>query len=379
MIYLDHAATSAADPCVIERMREVMAMGLGNPSSLHSAGRRARQVIDDARDTIASALGVDFAELVFTSGGTEADNLAVLGAMRAAPSSRPRLIVSSLEHHAVLHAAAEAGRAGAMVDYILPDPVGRITTSAVRTALDDRVALVSVMHANNETGVVMDVPSMAGAAHQAGALFHTDAVQSFGALPVLAANMGCDLASISAHKVYGPPGVGALYIRRGVRLESLMHGGSQERGLRAGTESAPAIAGFAEAVRLLSRRREEDARAIRAVSCAFAEAVLTALPNTRRVGGTAPSLPGTVNIVFQGVDGTALVICLDRAGVAASTGAACAAGSPEPSHVLLAMGLPEEVARSSVRFSFGRSISVDDAASAADVVIAEVRRLRTGI
>lgn len=379
MIYLDYAAGAPLDPTVAERMADVMTMGLGNPSSLHSAGRKARGLIDEARETLASALGVDFAEVLFTSGGTEADNLAILGCMGAAPAGRDALVVSAIEHHAVLGAAEEAERRGFRVTRVAPGPDGRAEPEAVAQAIDERVALVSVMHANNETGAVMDVPAIAAAAHRVGALCHTDAVQSFCCLPFLPARMGCDLASVSSHKIGGPPGVGALTVRRGVRLRPILHGGSQERGVRPGTEALHLIVGFGEAVRLAMEHREDDAALARACADRFEAAVRAGLPEVQRNGPAGRTRPGVVNLRFGGLDGAALVISMDMAGVAASTGAACSAGSPEPSHVLLAMGLDEDEARASVRFSFGRGVTEDQADRAASIVVEQVRRMRRGV
>jgi cysteine desulfurase len=379
VIYLDYAAGAPLDPGVADRVAHVMALGLGNPSSLHARGRRARDLIDEARETLANALGVDFAEVLFTSGGTEADNLAILGCMGAAPAGRDGLVVSAIEHHAVLGAADEAERRGFRVRRVAPGADGRVEPEAVVQALDGRVTLVSVMHANNETGAVMDVPATAAAAHHAGALCHTDAVQSFGCLPFLPARMGCDLASVSSHKIGGPPGVGGLYIRRGVRLHPVLHGGSQERGVRPGTEALHLIVGFGEAVRLAMDRREADAVLAHACAGRFEAAVRGGLPDVQRNGCAGRSRPGIVNLRFGGLDGAAVVISLDMAGVAASTGAACSAGSPEPSHVLLAMGLDEDEARASVRFSFGRGVTEEQADQAASIVVEQVRRMRRGV
>jgi cysteine desulfurase len=354
MIYLDHAATTALDPEALIAMRPYLDDSFGNPSSIHAAGRLARAALDEARDRVAASLSADYAEITFTSGGTEADNLAVIGAMLAAPAGRNHLVVSAIEHHAVLHAARHLERAGYSVTFLPVDEAGFVRNEALEGALTDATALVSIHHANNEIGTIQDIPKLAKLARARGALFHTDAVQSFGYLPIHAEAMGVDLLSISAHKIYGPKGVGALWVRSGVKLSPLLHGGSQERERRPGTENVAGIVGFGKAVELLMERRERDAARIAALRDRLIEGILDHVPGARLNGPKERRLPNNVNVSVGGVDGAAVLMNLDRAGIAASSGSACSSGSIEPSHVLKAIGLTDDLAASGIRLTLGR-------------------------
>lgn len=359
VIYLDHAATTPLDPAVAEAMWPFLTEHFGNPSSIHGEGRTARAALDDARDRVAAALHADFSEITFTSSGTEADNLAVIGAMLAAPPDRDHLIVSSIEHHAVLHAARHLEKTGCAVTYLPVGPEGFVLPETLDSAMTDRTALVSIHHGNNEIGTIQDVPKLVKIAHAHGALFHTDAVQTFGALPLNVEGMGVDMLSVSAHKIYGPKGVGALFVRSGVKVSPLLHGGAQERERRPGTENVAGIVGFGVAVRLMEERRHETT-GVAALRDYFMDSILRGVPGAHLNGPRQKRLANNVNFSFTGVDGAAVLMNLDRAGIAASSGSACSSGSIEPSHVLKAIGLPDELAASGIRLTLGRSNTTDD-------------------
>jgi cysteine desulfurase len=376
MIYLDHAATTPVAPEVAEAMQPYLTERFGNPSSIHAFGREVRAALDDARDAVAAALHADYSEIYFTSGGTEADNLALIGAMLAAPPDRDHLIVSATEHHAVLHAARFLESQGRRVTCLPVDGEGRVSPDDLEAALDDRTALVSVMHGSNEIGTLQDVPRLARLAHARGALFHTDAVQTFGALPLHVRGLDCDMLSVSAHKIYGPKGVGALYVRSGVKVSPIMFGGTQERERRPGTENTAGIVGFGKAVELMAERREEESARLTALRDGFIAGLLNAIPGVRLNGSRENRLPNNVNISIAGVDGAAVLLNLDRAGIAASSGSACSSGSIEPSHVLKAIGLPDDLAASGIRLTLGRGTTQEELEEAVGVLAEIVRRLR---
>jgi len=376
MIYLDHAATTPVDPKVLAGMQPYLGEQFGNPSSIHALGRAARAAVDTARDTVASTLNCDYAELCFTSSGTEADNLALIGVMLAAPKERNHLVVSSIEHHAVSHAAKFLETQGYSVTFVRVDTEGFVDVEALAASITERTALVSILHGNNEIGTIQDVAAIAKLAHDKGARFHTDAVQSFGSLPLDVRALNCDLLSISAHKIYGPKGVGALYARTGVPLSPILVGGSQERERRAGTENTAGIVGFGEAVGLLKDTESEGSR-LTALRNKFIADLLAAIPDIRLNGPAgAYRLPNNVNISIAGVDGSAVLMNLDRAGIAASSGSACSSGSIEPSHVLTAIGLPPDLAASGIRLTLGRSTTESDLDETVGVLSNIVHRLR---
>lgn len=348
----------------------------GNPSSLHRWGRQARLAIDEARETIASALGCDPAEICFTSSGTEACNLAIIGASLKAPVSRRRLLVSAVEHHAVLNAAEWLRPFGYEVEQIPVDAFGQVEPDEVRRRIRPDTWLVSVMHANNEIGTLQPIKPISAICRERGVLLHVDAVQTFGLLPVKVDELGCDLLSVSAHKLYGPKGVGALYIRAGTPLQPLMVGGGQERERRAGTENVAGIVGFAKAVEIAEARREEDARRLTALRDWFIAQVQERIPDTILTGHPVQRLPGNAHCRFVGVPADSLLIALDRAGIAASSGAACSAGSLEPSHVLLALGWDEEAAQQGIRFTLGRHTTHEELGYVVEVLEREVARIR---
>ncbi len=358
MIYLDHAATTPLDPEVRDAMLPFLFEHFGNPSSIHRVGQEARRAIDTARDALAEALGAEPGEIYFTSGGTEACNLALLGALLSArqSSGRDGLIVSSVEHHAVLDTAHFAGALGFNVTVLPVDAHGRVAPEALAEALTNKTALVSLMDANNEVGTLQPISELARLAHASGALFHTDAVQTLGAFPLDVQKSGVDLLSASAHKIYGPKGVGALYVRRGTKLTPWLHGGTQEREKRAGTENVAGIVGFGKAAALLPTWRDSNSARLAPLRDQFWTEIQAKIPGVV-LNGPPPGperLPGNLNVCFPRTDAETLLLALDFRGVAASAGSACASGSLEPSHVLIALGRSLTQARASIRLSLGR-------------------------
>lgn len=378
-IYLDYAATTPVDPEVAEMMLPFLTDSrlLGNPSSIHGYGRAARAAVDTARDRVAQRIGADYSAIYFVSGGTEADNLALIGAMRAAPAGKTHLVTTAIEHPAVLHTARFLQTQGYAVTFVEVDSSGRVDPEAISDAITDRTALVSVMHANNEIGTLQPVEAIAAIARRKGALFHTDAVQTAGLLDVSVERIGCDLLSLCAHKMYGPRGAGALYIRPGTKVTPLLLGGAQEREKRAGTENVPAIAGFGHAALLSGQRCAGDAVQMAVLRDGFLARLQELTPGLRLNGDTLLRLPNIVNVSVEGVDGATLLMSLDRHGVAASSGSACSSGSIEPSHVLTAIGLPGSLAAGSIRFSLGRRTTAEELCRAADIFAAIVHKLRS--
>lgn len=377
-VYFDHAATTPLEPLVLEAMLPLLRGEYGNPSSIYRTGRSARRALDQARDTVAAAIGARSSrEIMFTSGGTEADNLALKGvAWAARDSDRRHIVTTAIEHHAVLYAARFLEQEGFRVTYVPPTKDGVVDVEAVAAAVTDSTLLVSVMHANNETGAIQPIAEIARVAKARGALFHTDAVQSVGHLPVNVAELGCDLLSMAAHKFYGPKGVGVLYVRRGVLIEPLLHGGGQEHERRAGTENVAGVVGMARALELALS--DMDARATRVEQ--LRDQLWSGLQQRiegLRLNGPAHRLPGHLNLSVDGVDGESLLLNLDMAGIEASSGSACTSGSLEASHVLLAMGLGREEALSSVRFSLGKGNKEEDVTLAIEAMADIVGRLRT--
>ena len=362
--YLDHAATTPLVAAAIEAMAAQWGT-VGNPSSLHASGRAARRVMEESREQVAELLGARPAEVIFTSGGTEADNLAVKGAYgaRARPQGRRRVVVSSTEHHAVLDPARWLGSsAGADVTEIGVDPVGRVDLDALSRIVDDRTAVVSILWANNEIGTVQPVPEIAEIAHRAGAWAHSDAVQAVGHLPVDFAASGLDLMTVTAHKLGGPVGVGALLARREVGLEPVQHGGGQERDVRSGTLDVAGAAGFAAALAIAIESQAAERERLESLRAGLVTAVLAAAPDAVVHGPSDPDerLPGVLNVELPGCSADALLLLLDAAGIDCSTGSACTAGVAEPSHVLLALGRTERQAGSALRFSLGHTSSQAD-------------------
>jgi cysteine desulfurase len=382
MAYLDHAATTPMLPEALAAMTAELAL-TGNPSSLHTAGRRARRVVEESRETLAAAMGARPSEVVLTAGGTEADNLAVKGlfwSRRAADPRRVRVLASAVEHHAVLDPVAWLGaHEGAVVEWLPVDSAGRVHPDTVEAALarnPDDVALVTVMWANNEVGTIEPVSQIVEAAHRYDIPVHSDAVQALGQLPVDFGASGLDAMSVTGHKIGGPLGVGALVLGRGLSLEPLLHGGGQERDVRSGTLDAPAVVGFAEAARVACEGRPVTARRVAALRDDLIERVRHAVPDAVLNGDPVNRLPGNAHFSFEGCEGDALLMLLDAAGVECSTGSACSAGIAQPSHVLLAMGADEARARGSLRFSLGHSSTEQDVSDLIAALGPAVQRAR---
>ena len=362
-VYLDYAATTPLDKRVFKAMLPLLDDNFGNPASLHAFGREALRELDAARDKVAQILGADPSEIYFTSSGSEADNWALKCAARAARqrTGRTQVVVSAMEHHAVLGSAAFLAEEGFDVRYLSPAPNGLFDVADVANALSDETALVCVMTVNNEIGTMQPVREIARAAHAAGALFFTDAVQAAGYMDIGKSTLEADMVSLSAHKFYGPKGVGALFVKRGTPFGPLIHGGEQERGLRGGTSNPAGAVGLAAALAYASEEREENNEHIRAVRDRFLDQLFNAVDGASLNGDFLRRIPSNANVSFAGVEGSALLHRLDLAGIAVSLGSACASGAVEPSHVLTAMGLPTDRVKSAVRFSFGKYSTFDEA------------------
>jgi cysteine desulfurase len=353
-LYFDHNATTPVDPAVAAVMEAVLREDFGNPSSVHHFGQIAKARLDEARSAVAALIGADPSEIVFTSGGTEADNFALRGVAEALePTGRKHLIASGIEHEAVLNTLRALARRGWKTTLLPVDATGIVRAEALEAALTDDTALVSVMHANNEIGTIQPVADLATLAHARGALFHTDAVQSVAKIPVDVRGLGADLLSLSAHKFNGPKGAGALWIRRGTRVTAILTGGKHERNRRAGTENVPAIAGLGVAAQLAAGKLKFESPRLAALRDRLEQQIVSRIPGTAVNGAREPRVPNTTNISFEGVEAESLLIALDLEGVAVSTGSACSSGTLEPSHVLRAMGLPSHRTQNSIRISLG--------------------------
>jgi cysteine desulfurase len=376
-IYLDFNATTPVDPAVLEAMLPYFSDKFGNANSIHSVGQRSRAAVDRARESVAALIGAKPGEIVFTSGGTESDNLAILGCVAASQRTRKHVITTAIEHHAVLSAFQSLEKQGIDVTFV---PVGRdgvVDPDDVWRALRPETVLISVMHANNELGTIQPVAEIGAIAADADVYFHCDAIQSAGKLPLDVNMLGVDFLSISAHKIYGPKGVGALYVRSGAPLDPQMHGGHHERDRRPGTENVAGIAGFGKAAEIAKARSAEDATRTSALRDRLEEALLGTISSVRVNGDRARRVSNTTNLTFTGTNGESLVIALDLLGVESSTGAACSSGAIEPSHVLTAIGLSPDEARSSLRFSLGRTTTSDDIEAAINIIPVAVQRLRS--
>ncbi|PWK89316.1 cysteine desulfurase [Lentzea atacamensis] len=374
MAYLDHAATTPMHPEAVAAMTEALST-TGNASSLHTSGRRARRAIEEARETIADALGARPSEVLFTGGGTESDNLAVKGIYWA--SGKRRVLASAVEHHAVLDAVEWLERQGAEVTWLPTDRFGRVSAESVAGALDDDVALVTTMWANNEVGTINPVHDIARVCAERGVPFHTDAVQAVGAVPVDFAASGASALTMTGHKVGGPYGVGVLLLARDVKCAPLLHGGGQERDVRSGTLDVPSIVGLARAVRIAVDEQEQRARELTALREELLSSVRAVVPDVIVNGDPDDRLPGNAHLTFPGCEGDSLLMLLDARGVECSTGSACTAGVAQPSHVLLAMGVEPSLARGSLRFSLGHTSTRADVEKLASVIGPVVERART--
>lgn len=377
-IYFDHAATTPLDGEVFEKMRPYYTENFGNADSPHSFGRAAMRAVDAARDRVAELVGAKPDEIYFTSGGTESDNWAILGAAYAQrEKGKTRVVVSSIEHHAALSAAERLEKEGFSVAYLPVNARGEAETEALRALLTPETGLVAVMAANNETGVVQPFKALAKLAHENGSLFFTDAVQAAPYLKIDVADWGADMLSFSAHKFYGPKGCGVLYVKNGVRLGKLIAGGEQERGMRGGTLNVPSVVGLAAAYEKSVRGMVENNAKIEGLKALFLKKIFSDIEGVKLNGEGAACLPSIVNLTFEGIDNAAFLYNMDLHGVAVAAGSACASASVKPSHVLTAMGLSEKDARSSVRFSFGRDNTEEEILYGAELAAQIVGKLRS--
>jgi cysteine desulfurase len=375
-VYLDFNATTPVEPEVLDAMLPYFSAEFGNAASIHTPGQRARGAVETAREQVAAIIGARPQEIVFTSGGTESDNHAIFGIVEAAGGREKHVITSAIEHEAVLNACQALEKRGVRVTYLPTDREGLIDLDGLRRAINAETVLVTIMHANNELGIIQPLEEIGRTAKEADVHFHTDAVQSAGKIPIDVNALQVDLLSISGHKLYAPKGIGALYVRGGTRLRQLLYGGHHQRGFRPGTENVAGIVGLGKAAEIARKSLAEDTQRISALRDQLQQGLLHRVPQSRVNGGGAPRTPNTTNLVFPDVEGEALLIALDLKGLACSTGAACSSGAVEPSHVLTAIGLPPEEARASLRFSLGRHTTLADIDFALNVVPAAVARLR---
>ncbi|MCU9592918.1 cysteine desulfurase [Caldibacillus thermolactis] len=374
--YADYAATSPIHPDVVEEMTKVMHHIYGNPSSIHAYGREARKIIDEARNVIAKSIHANFNEIIFTSGGTEADNMALIGTAYANKDKGKHIITTAIEHHAVLHTCEFLEQNGFEVTYLPVDKTGRVSVEDVKNALRDDTILVSVMFANNEVGTIQPIAEIGQLLSDHQAYFHTDAVQAYGLLPIDVKKMHIDLLSVSAHKINGPKGIGFLYENTGVRLQPYFYGGEQERKRRAGTENVPGIAGFKKAVEIIQKDRQKKYDFYEQLREKFIQRLKEESINFKINGSESNYLPHIINVSFPGTDVEAFLVNLDLEGISASSGSACTAGSLEPSHVLRAMyGSESDELFNSIRFSFGLGVTLEDVEDIAKITAKVVKRL----
>ena len=372
---MDNAATTPVSPAVLEKMLPYFSECYGNANSIHSTGLDARKALNAARKKVAAALNCNPEEVYFTSGGSESDNWALKGVAFANRKKGNHIITSAIEHHAILHTCEWLEKQGFEITYVPVDADGLVNPADVEAALTDKTILISIMAANNEIGTIEPIEEIAKIAHAHHVLFHTDAVQAIGAIPVDVRAIGCDLLSLSGHKFHGPKGVGALYIKQGTRIDNLIHGGAQERGRRASTENVAGIVGMAEAIELATANIPEKAARISALRDQLIDG-LTALPYVRLNGHRTKRLPGNVNVSVRFIEGESLLLRLDLAGVAASSGSACTSGSLDPSHVLLAIGLPHEIAHGSLRLSLSDTTTQEEVDYVLSVLPGIIKYLR---
>ena len=377
MIYLDHNATTPLHPRVLDAMQPYLTEHYGNPSSLYRPGREAKTAVENARRRIADCLGCSPSEIVFTAGGTEADNLAVRGIARSRKNSGKHIVTSAIEHHAVLHTCKALEEDGYQVTYLPVGEDGQVDPDEVAESLTPETILISIMLANNETGVINPIEHVARIATKRSVLFHTDAVQALGKIPIQIQDLGVDLAAFAGHKIYGPKGSGFLYVKRGTPLAPVITGGSHEHGLRAGTENVAGIVGLAEAVLLASNTLETEAKRLDTLRSRLEATVSERLAGVRINGGPVPRVPNTSNLSFRGIDGESIVVALDMEGICISTGSACSTGDPEPSHVLTAMGRSAREAQGSIRLSLGKGTTEEDIDLTVRTLVGIIERLRT--
>ena len=376
-VYLDHSATTPVDLEVASLMMTYYTEKYGNPSSVHSFGREAKQALEEARNQVAELIGATPSEVTFTSGGTEADNLAIIGTAEALRKKGKHIITSAIEHHAVLETCEYLAKNGFDLTVIPVDEEGMLSVEDIRKAIRPDTILVSVMHANNEVGSILPIAEIGKLTKEHGIIFHVDAVQSLGKLPIDVNEMNVDLLTVSSHKIYGPKGVGALYVRKGVRVVPLVHGGGQEKKRRSGTENTPGIIGFGKACQLAGQRMAEDAKHHTQLRDKLMNGILQSIDYVKVNGPLGEKrLPNNVNVSIRFVEGESLLLSLDMLGIAASSGSACTSGSLDPSHVLLAMGLVHEIAHGSLRFSLGRQNTEEEVDYVLEQLPKIVERLR---
>lgn len=376
-VYMDHSATTPVRPEVVEVMMNCLTEKFGNPSSLHYFGRLGRGALDEAREKVANAIGAKPEEIVFTSGGTEADNMAIHGVAMLNQNRGNHIITSAVEHHAVLNTVKALGKQGFTVTILPVDKYGMVSVEDLANAITDKTILITIMHANNEVGTVQPIKEMASLAKARGILFHTDAVQSMGKIPVNVDELGVDLLTISGHKIYGPKGVGALYIRKGTRWrQSLFHGGAQERLRRAGTENVPGIVALGKACELAVHELDKEAVRLTGIRDKLIQEVMEKIADVRLTGHPTKRLPNHASFCFEFIEGESMLLSMDMKGIAASSGSACTSGSLEPSHVLLAMGIPHELAHGSIRLTLGRDNTMEDVDYFMENMVPIVERLR---
>jgi cysteine desulfurase len=375
-VYLDNSATTAVDEEVLDAMLPYFCEIYGNPSSLHAFGRNAQKAVDEARAKIASILGAKASEIYFTSGATESNNWALKGAIRASKNAKKHMITSAIEHPAIMDTCHELEKEGVEVTYIKVNHEGIVNPEDIRAAIREDTVLISIMTANNEMGAIQPIAEIGKIARDEGILFHTDAVQAIESQPINVDNMNIDMLSLSAHKFHGPKGIGILYIRSGVRLDKLIHGGHQERRQRAGTTNTPLIVGMAKALEICARDRDRNNRHMSELRDYFIDRVLNEVPYSYLNGGREKRLPNNVNMSFGFIEGESILMTLDLKGIAVSSGSACSSGSLEPSHVILALGVREELAHSSIRFSLGRDTTKEEIDYTIETLKETVDRLR---
>jgi len=376
-IYLDNAATTPVDKRVLEVMLPYYSDVFGNPSSLYSYGQEAKKAIEEAREKVAKALGADADEIYFTSGGSESDNWALKGVAYALKDKGNHIITTEIEHHAVLNTCRYLEKEGFKVTYLPVNEYGLVKPEDLKKAITDKTILVSIMFANNEIGTIEPIEELVKIAHEENVYFHTDAVQAVGNVPIDVKKLDVDLLSLSAHKIYGPKGVGALYIKKGVKIHSLIQGGTQERNRRAGTENVAGIVGLGEAIELITKNLDFHINKLTFLRDKLINGILEKIPYARLNGHPTKRLPGNVNVSFEFIDGESLILNLDMAGICASSGSACTSGSLEPSHVLLAIGLPRELARGSLRLTIGKDNTEEDIDKVLEVLPQIIKRLRS--
>lgn len=376
IIYMDHAATTPTKPEVLQEMLPYFTEKYGNPSSVYSIARETKKAVNQARERVAKAIGAKPDEIYFTAGGSESDNWTLKGIAMANKDKGNHIITTKIEHHAVLHACEYLEKHGFEVTYLPVDSDGFISLDDLKNAITDKTILVSVMFANNEIGTIEPIAEIGKICREKGIYFHTDAVQAVGNVPINVKDMNIDLLSMSAHKFYGPKGVGALYIRKGVKLHSLIHGGAQEKNRRAGTENVPGIVGLGKAIELASENMDEHIKRLTYLRDKLINGLLEEIPYTRLNGHREKRLPGNVNVCFRFIEGESILLMLDEKGICASSGSACSSGSLDPSHVLLAIGLPHEIAHGSIRFTLGDSTTEEDVDYVLDLMPKIVKRLR---